>query len=607
MSVCLGKKLNYFLDSAFYTATFLISLFIVIKVIIYCGYGFDYTDESFYLIWMSNPFIYKASLSQFGFIYHPIYKLLNGDITQLRQLNVLMIFFLSTVLSYLILDVIYKEKIKLITNLFYSLVLSAFSISYLIFGLTTPSYNSLNFQGLLLTSIGLLLTCKDKKKSILGWILIGVGGSLTFMAKPSSALLLGALVVIFNLRSLRFNLREISISLITFVAFLLLSSIIIDGSIINFFHRYQNGFIDSTALLGNNFGFSVFRYDPLHLNKEMLFTIILLLVCTVCSIRLLSSHNNKYNNYGKLLILLLIFINVFITLGYLKNDFILSLFENVFFLTGDFSNLIVLLIMPLAILVYSLGNLLDQGDFSSQHKSLALFFLLLPFVFAFGTNVNYWWMACSVPVFWLFSLLIFFSFYIKRCNDDFFLMVPIIISSQLITLVKINNSIDYPYRQPSLLAIKSEKVNIRNSSLILSSYHAHNIIKWKELAKKVGFNKGTPLIDLTGYSPGIAYILGAESIGQPWMFSTYKGSEAYVYNSLLSVKCSKLAKAWLLKADGAYPSKLPTKFLYKSGIDFDNNYQLMGVGDYARYGRSYKFGLYQPKKIVLAKQLKCEA
>ena len=128
----------------------------------------------------------------------------------------------------------------------------------------------------------------------------------------------------------------------------------------------------------------------------------------------------------------------------------------------------------------------------------------------------------------------------------------------------------------------------------------------EKISKKLSFNKGTPLLDLTGYSPGITYILGAESIGQPWMFSSYKGTKKYIYQSLLSVKCSKLASAWLLKAEGVYPSKLPTKLLYHSGIDFKKNYQLMGVVNDTGYGGGYKFGLYKPKKLVSTKQLKCK-
>jgi len=37
------------------------------------------------LTWASNPFICDFSTTQFGFIYHPLYVLLGGDIATLRQ------------------------------------------------------------------------------------------------------------------------------------------------------------------------------------------------------------------------------------------------------------------------------------------------------------------------------------------------------------------------------------------------------------------------------------------------------------------------------------------------------------------------------------------
>ncbi len=58
---------------------FLSSVGILIWSLYWCGYGFEFTDEGYYLVWISNPNIYKFSTSQFGFIYNILYKLCNGD------------------------------------------------------------------------------------------------------------------------------------------------------------------------------------------------------------------------------------------------------------------------------------------------------------------------------------------------------------------------------------------------------------------------------------------------------------------------------------------------------------------------------------------------
>ena len=66
----------------------------------YSAYGIDFTDESFYLVWIANPFLYEGSTSQFGFVYHPLYSLLGSDIANLRQANILITFGLAWIFAY---------------------------------------------------------------------------------------------------------------------------------------------------------------------------------------------------------------------------------------------------------------------------------------------------------------------------------------------------------------------------------------------------------------------------------------------------------------------------------------------------------------------------
>jgi hypothetical protein len=144
----------------------------------YSAYGFDFTDESFYLVWIANPFIYDGSITQFGFVYHPLYKLLGSDIAALRQANILLTFGLAWILTYLFLA---SMAVDLIKNRFTLLAISAglATSALIIFSswLPTPSYNSLALHALLISATGLILADKNfHRKSIIGWILIGIGG-----------------------------------------------------------------------------------------------------------------------------------------------------------------------------------------------------------------------------------------------------------------------------------------------------------------------------------------------------------------------------------------------------------------------------------------------
>ena len=67
-------------------------------VLWFSRYGLDLTDESFYLVWISSPFLYSVSSTQFGFVYYPLYELLGGNIAALRQANILITFGLAVAL-----------------------------------------------------------------------------------------------------------------------------------------------------------------------------------------------------------------------------------------------------------------------------------------------------------------------------------------------------------------------------------------------------------------------------------------------------------------------------------------------------------------------------
>jgi len=79
------------------------SLLLIGWLLHYSAYGFDFTDEGFYLYSMANPRHYDYSHTQFGFVYHPLYTLLGGDIVALRRANIVLTFGLAWGLSYVFL------------------------------------------------------------------------------------------------------------------------------------------------------------------------------------------------------------------------------------------------------------------------------------------------------------------------------------------------------------------------------------------------------------------------------------------------------------------------------------------------------------------------
>ena len=132
------------------------TIFILYLILKFASYGIDFTDEGYYLNSISNPYLYERSLSQFGFIYHPIYNLVDENIASLRRINFVITFGLATILNYLLINQFHNAiKINKIIRIIISSGVAITSFTYIY--IQTPSYNHLILQALLVTCIGILL------------------------------------------------------------------------------------------------------------------------------------------------------------------------------------------------------------------------------------------------------------------------------------------------------------------------------------------------------------------------------------------------------------------------------------------------------------------
>src|ERR1700737_1011991 len=146
---------NSFFASAMQWAALTISVVASLSllgwVLLRCRAGFDFTDEGFYLNWISNPWNFGVSVSQFGFVYHPLYKLVGGDIALLRQANGLILFALGWALCAALVQSVFvgggsTAASQRAAAAGAGLVPGAASLSFFDLWVPTPSYNSLALQ-----------------------------------------------------------------------------------------------------------------------------------------------------------------------------------------------------------------------------------------------------------------------------------------------------------------------------------------------------------------------------------------------------------------------------------------------------------------------------
>lgn len=514
-------------------ASFLLAFTTLTKVLNVAHMGVDLTDEGYYFNWISNPWLYQYYASQFGYIYHPIYKALGDSIVQLRQANTLISFVLAWYLSYSVLKN-YWHNVSKNTLIFTSASIALPALYILMITghwVPTPSYNSLNFQGCLIAALGFFIATKLNAKPWLAMILIGLGGWLVFMAKPSSALLLAIAAVLFFVTSLRKDWRILLGATVVSVAMLILSAYLIDGSMTQFIKRYQGGLqlmsaMDSGHGLHRLFKMDFFSISSVFKLKWLVLTALLfLLIKTVY----------KGSSRAKLAVALFSLLAVIIALS------------QMFHLSTDASNapkyhtLIITALLFASIIYYRFNK--AKAALGSE-KRLLILLIALPYIYAAGTGNNYWQTGAGAALFWVLAAIILFA----KCQLNYQLMAVITSFVAVIGSINIVDAMQTPYRQTDPLFQQTATYIDPHTkqTLVLSKDTAKYLNKLSKLLDKTHFMPNTPVIDLSGHHPGSLYFMQANAIGQAWTIGGYAGSQPLAALALNQATCKEIASAWLL-------------------------------------------------------------
>lgn len=556
---------------------FLLALMVVgstatlVLLLKYSHFGIDFTDESFYLTWLANPYLYDASVSQFGFIYHPLYRLLDGDVASLRQANILITFGLASCATGAVLNSgVPTRHLNLVPRAVVSLGLASGALALFSTWLPTPSYNSLNLQSLLVTATGLAWSCGDRASTrFWGHLLVGAGGWLALMAKPSTALALAVFVLLFWLTTRRLGLRSLLGSATTACLLLMVTAFWIDGSIGAFTSRLTKGLEVAGQLGGGHTIANVFRLDAFKLSaQEQLLFLASATIAFACAL-LLGSQRSGWRLIGLGVASAMALFVVLWMSGAIEHDLKLGKFQNLLYAA-----------VPLAALLFVLTRWLRNLSGPAPLSAKTLLLIGLPFLayaYAFGTNGNYWSTSAFAAFFWLMPALLPATSPDERL-DPVLSLAPFVLATQVTTALVLQTGMERPYRQMQPLRLNGQAVEFGQpgSTLMLSDPYADYLNTAKGMARASGLAPGTPMIDLSGQSPGILYALQAHSLGLAWMIGGYPGSARLAAFALASVPCEKLAQAWILSEPGG-PRSLPDEVLGVIGGDLALHYRQVGT------------------------------
>lgn len=576
---------NAALKYVFALTTILLSITIYWLNIDYVIYGIDFTDEGFYLNWIFDPFNYQYSISNFGFVYNIFYEILNENIVYLRRFNVLLIGFVAFFLSYFSLKK-FSELSSFRELIFLSFILSSLSLSLYsgtILFLPSPSYNDLNFIGLLVVLLGWVVSVDDKciSRIVISALLISLGGLLLFYAKPTTAVLVGFFVfVIIMLHSdSKFLLATLSIAL--FFGLLLLSSYYVGSGPFDLYERYVTGVEIQSYLKGGHDFLSILRFDDFALSNR-------LWVYILC----LYGFIGSYFYFDRAKKTLMVHDSVFILMLVLFGYFVFS--EQVFnigYYQGTF-----LLILSLIPIFYVLTMIFfNRHIIQKNHLIFFIICIIFVYSYAFGTNGNYFTKYHKVFFFIALAGVVVLSKIVSLKSKLIFLILL-----QAVLILNILKSFEKPYRQPQPLEKNMFKTEVRNSQLILSEGFNSYINDINSLKK---FRTVENFIDLSGQMPLVAYVLNLKPVGVAWLLGGYKGSDDFAYQVIRQAGCDRLVNSVVLyEPDG--PRSISLNVLAKLGLNLKRDFKKVldvqtpsGAGGYKK-PRAQEFYLSIPESIL---------
>jgi hypothetical protein len=542
------------------------------------GRGYDFTDDAHYLIWISNPFIYPWSVSEFGMLWHPVYKLVGGDIRSFRLAGAATLSLSAAILGWSIWRLV-SQRLQAALALPLILAITVSSLWNFVFWLPTPGYNELNLCGLLLFAAGLAFATPPIGSSIqhiavpatvAQAILAAFGASIVAFAKPTTAIGVGLiglawLVIFRSRRSLLFAACALVFSVIFFSAVVM----VLDGNFAAFIQRKMTG-IQMLKIHSPTHGlaslwqfltdpvFELVTYPPI---RSLMLIILGVWFCWA-NVALWASRRATWLVHA---------LSVVTAAG-------IGITARNWRAVGDLApEYYVALIVPLLLLISFSVALAIKRALSRQrmHLAFAVIIITLPVIYSVGSGTRVIYHASQASVFWFSATIILATAAQEEHRTRVF--AGIAMFSAVLTVAILLGAIADPYRLPGPLWKQTEPVQIGAlaSVLLVDKATSTYITDLRQAAEANDFKVGTPIIDLTGASPGTVFALGGEAPGIPWLSGGYVGSAAYVRETLSKVPLEHLRQGWILTTTGTTEA-LPDSILRSLGLDFPKGYQAAG-------------------------------
>ncbi|WP_147307450.1 hypothetical protein [Mesorhizobium denitrificans] len=542
--------------------------------------GFDITDESFYLLNIFYPNRNIGAVSEFGQYLGLFSDFYPHNVPFLRIFGVAFILCVSVYYS------IFASRYLSSQFLIRTLLIIAFAISTLSifrFWLITPSYNTFVLAGAMIVAASVIRSIN--RAGLLGEEIriadaLAIGGVLVAIGRPTSAIAVGGVAGLWIacVCPYRQTLRIGVAAVCVFILLFLLHAAFLGGGVEPFLTRV-NFAKDLAATLdaGHTFGDAIGRvltalrdvpgqmfstpslagalvtlivffigWPPrLHLNEKRMAQSCVAGVAALVAVTAYSTHVvqavSSWGNLGVRLVLLLLGQFLFFKLAARLNG---ETFPKSNPEVANSSPVITALALASIALVAPFGGtgvmIGNSGTAFPLYVGSALFLAMAIIPPA------RWLLRVSV-IYLLAFLPVLFLFYVSMM----------------------------PYRLPESMSHQTNPITLAGSDspILVDGATANWVNALRSGALEHGWSEGTPLIDMTGATPGAALVLGANAPVTPWIVGGYKGSKSFAASVLAAAGSEILKDAWILTAPtGA--AKNDEAVLSEAGLDFPSGYEI---------------------------------
>lgn len=586
--------------------------FIVLLFLLWSFFrGFDWTDESYYLLSYRYPEDVTKGVTFFHIYLGYIFKLLNYNIILLRIAGILFLQFSSLVLYMGFFKLALPEfgaksgngRFSMFSD--YAFVGLGTLLAYSWY-LPTPSYNLLNAifmnvsTGLYFIGIRCLQNSSNSWRNAgICFFFSGVFLGGCFLTKFTTGI---ALLGLFLFASMVWS--GISAVQKWRVSFFTLNGMFLWMMIHHFFIDNFNESVDFVtkgidliSTMESNHGINSVLRHLLELKMLLITSLSSFWVLYICMLILgglfvvLKRVNAK--TAKTYYVTFLIFPVLSIAMSIYRGQYMGGIAR--YNQLAEFYLSVMLLLSAVVVMIHAL----ERETNASGQKKINLIILLimsfgLPLVGALGTgNLIYgivpYYIAPWFAVFLLLSIKCELLFNSKVVKLFFILCISCFATAQILT-----GCLLYPYRLNSGVFDQVMKTSIGNptSVLKLDEQSNHFVKELRKISENSGFKAGDDMLVFYDL-PGVVYCLGGRSPGVPWYFGSYlKGFRHFAEKALADVPIDRIRNAFLLQTSYDISQLPDLKFF---GINFPEDYDLCGQLE-SPYKRSKeKYVLWKPK------------